>query len=158
MNTRTLIAGILLAAALSGAELATKKALTLDAARELAAAAEKFALGKNWKVAIAVVDEAGNLVYFQRMDGSPLSAVEISQRKARTAAVYGRPSKMFNERIAKGENGVVALPGILPFEGGLPIVVDGQMVGAVGVSGVVSHEDAQIGQAGIDTLLKSLGK
>lgn len=149
---------VLLAGALCAAELASKKALTLDIARQIAAAGESHAVQNGWKVAIAIVDEGGYLLYFQRMDGAPLSAVDLANRKARTAAIFGRPSKAYNERIQQGETGVVAIPGVLPFEGGLPIAHEGQVLGAIGVSGVTSQQDGMVAQAGVDALPKILSK
>jgi uncharacterized protein GlcG (DUF336 family) len=148
----------ILAGALPGAELATKKALTLEIARNVAAAGEEFARKNGWKVAIAIVDEGGYLIYFERMDGAPLSAVDLANRKARTAAIFGRPSKAYNERIQQGETGVVAIPGVLPFEGGLPIVFEGQVLGGIGVSGVTSQQDGMVAQAGVDAFARMVRK
>jgi len=148
----------ILSAALPGAELATKKALTLEIARGMAAAGEEFARKNGWRVAIAIVDEGGYLIYFQRMDGAPLSSVDLANRKARTAAIFGRPSKAYNERIQQGETGVVAIPGVLPFEGGLPITYEGQVLGGIGVSGVTSQQDGMVAQAGLDALAAMVRK
>jgi len=148
----------ILSAALPGAELATKKALTLEIARGMAAAGEEFARKNGWRVAIAIVDEGGYLIYFQRMDGAPLSSVDLANRKARTAAIFGRPSKAYNERTQQGETGVVAIPGVLPFEGGLPITYEGQVLGGIGVSGVTSQQDGMVAQAGLDALAAMVRK
>jgi glc operon protein GlcG len=137
----------LLAGGLS-AQLATKKALTLEAAKKIAAAAEAFAVKNNWNVVISVVDDGGHLLYLQRMDGAQLASVEISQMKARGALLYKRPTKVFEDRVASGGVNVMSLPGIAPVEGGVPITVDGQIIGAIGVSGVLSAQDAQVATAG----------
>lgn len=147
------------AAAVPAAEpLATKKVLTLAAAKEMAAAAEKHAAENKWNVCISIVDDSGALIYFQRMDGTQVASVAISQGKAETAARFKRPTKALEEAVMMGRTVVLALPGVVPVEGGLPIVVDGNVIGAIGVSGVKSTEDAQVGQAGIDALSKLIEK
>lgn len=126
----------------------TKQCLTLDDCRKLLAAAEAEAAKNKWNVSIAILDDGGNLIALHRMDGAnPLSA-EIAQRKGRTSAMTGRPSKMWEDRIKDGRLAMLAMP-VLPVQGGMPIVVDGQCAGGVGVSGVQSHEDEQIASAGI---------
>jgi uncharacterized protein GlcG (DUF336 family) len=133
-------------------ELPTKKALSLDVARQIAAAAEKHARANQWNVCIAIVDDGGHLVYFQRLDGTQTGSVQVSQRKAQTAIAFKRPTKVFEEGVAGGRNALLALPGAVPLEGGLPLVADGQMIGAIGVSGVTAQQDGQIAQAGADAL------
>ena len=136
----------------ANAELPTKKTLNLDAARQIAAAAEKHARDNEWNVCIAIVDDGGHLIYFQRMDGTQYGSVLVSQRKAQTAIGFKRPSKVFEEGVAGGRNALIGLPGAVPLEGGLPLVIDGQMVGAIGVSGVTAQLDGMIAQAGVDAL------
>ncbi len=145
--SRTLILAALSAAALM-AQLADRKALTLDAAKKIAASAETEAKKNNWNVVIAVVDDSGHLLYLQRMDDVQIASVEIAQLKARSAALYRRPTKVFADRLAGGDSGVLRLPGAAPFEGGVPVVVGGKVLGGVGVSGVLSQQDAQIARAG----------
>jgi uncharacterized protein GlcG (DUF336 family) len=106
-----------------------------------------------WIVAIAILDDGGHLLHFARMDGATPANAAIAVEKARTAALSRRPSVSWQERI-KTRPEMLKMPGILPVQGGVPIVVEGSCVGAVGVSGVQSHEDEQIAQAGIDALLK----
>ncbi|MGC8792395.1 MAG: GlcG/HbpS family heme-binding protein [Bryobacteraceae bacterium] len=150
---RTCLPAFLLAlAAAAQAPLAQRKALTLEAARKIAAAAEAEARRNNWRVVITVVDEGGYPVYLARMDGVQLASIEIALRKARSAALFRRPTKAFEDQLAGGRQAVLALPGALPFEGGLPIVVDGEVIGAIGVSGVASQQDGQIAKAGVDAL------
>jgi len=139
-------------------ELATKKALTLSVAKQIAAAAEKHARENQWNVCIAIVDDGGHLIYFQRMDGTQTGSVLVSQRKAQTAIGFKRPSKVFEEGVAGGRNALLALPGAVPLEGGLPLSADGQMVGAIGVSGVTAQQDGMIAQAGVDSLAGIVGK
>lgn len=138
-------------------QLATKKALTLDVAKAMVKISEQEAEKNNWKVCIAVLDDGGNLLYFERMDGVQIGSIEVSQRKAESALKFKRPSKAFADRVAT-QPGVMTLPGTLPVEGGLPIIHEGEVIGAVGVSGVESFQDAQIAKAGIDALPKILGK
>ena len=130
------------------AQLATKKTLTLEAAKKIAAAAEAFAVKNKWDVVISVMDDGGHLLYLQRMVGAQLASIEISQLKARAALTYKRPTKVFEDRVASGGVNVLNLPGLAPFEGGLPITVGGEIVGSIGVSGVLSSQDGQIAAAG----------
>ena len=148
-----LLAVPLLALSLAApAQLTTKKALTLDAARKIAAAAEVEAKKNNWNVVITVVDDGGVLLYLERMDGTQIGSVDIAQMKARTAIKMKRPSKALEDAVAGGRNAVLKLPDVLPVEGGLPLTVDGQFVGAIGVSGVTSAQDGQIAAAGVAAL------
>jgi len=130
----------------------TRPALTLDDCKKISAAAEAEAQKNNWEVAIVILDDGGHVLHALRSDGATPSNIVIATEKARTSALTRRPSKMWEERVAGGRLSMLKMPGVLPVEGGLPIIVEGTCVGAVGVSGVQSHEDAQIGQAGIDAL------
>jgi uncharacterized protein GlcG (DUF336 family) len=136
----------------ANAQTADKKVLTLEGARKVAAAAEAEAKKNNWNVVIAVVDDGGNLIYLQRIDGTQTGSIQVAIDKARTAQAFKRPTKVFEDAIAGGRNALIALHGALPLEGGLPILVGGQLVGAIGVSGVKSTEDGQIAKAGADSL------
>jgi glc operon protein GlcG len=136
----------------ASAQLATKKSLTLDAAKKIAAAAQVEAKKNNWNVVISVVDDGANLIYLEKMDGTQIGSIEIAQMKARTAIKMKRPSKAFEDMIAGGRNAVLKLPDVLGVEGGLPLVVDGQFLGAIGVSGVTSAQDGQIAAAGVKAL------
>ena len=146
---RRLFLTVVCAALASGAELATHKALTLSAAKQIAAAAEAEARKNNWNVVITVVDEGGHLIYLQRMDETQIASVEIAQGKARTAVLYKRPTKAMEDAVAGGRTVILRLPGAVPVEGGLPITVDGRIIGAIGVSGVQSSQDAQVARAGL---------
>ena len=128
--------------------------ITLEQARRVIAAAEAEANKNNWPVAIAVVDNAGFLVAFARLENTQLGSVEVALQKAKTSALFRRPTKVFEETLAVGgaNTKILSLPGALPVEGGLPIIVDGKLIGAIGVSGVKSTEDAQIGEAGLSAL------
>lgn len=141
-----------LVAALSWGQLASRKTLTLEAAKKIAAAAAEEAKKNNWTVVIAIVDEGANLVYLEKIDGTQIGSIEIAQMKARTAIKMKRPSKAFEDMIAGGRTTVIKLPDVLGVEGGLPLVVDGQFLGAIGVSGVTSQQDGQIAAAGVKAL------
>lgn len=128
--------------------------VTLEQAKKAAAAAEAEALTNGWPVVIAIVDCGGNLVLLHRLDDTQIGSIEIAQAKARTANNFRRPSKEFEDLVAGGGVGLrtLAMPGAAPLEGGLPIIVDGKIVGAIGVSGARSFQDAQVAQAGIEAL------
>ena len=136
----------------ASAQLADKKVLTLEGAKKVAAAAEAEARKNNWNVVIAVVDDGGHLVYLQRIDGTQTGSIDVAIQKARTAQAFKRPTKVFEDAIAGGRNAILGLKGALPLEGGMPIMAGGQLVGAIGVSGVKSTEDGQIAKAGADSL------
>ena len=125
--------------------------ITLEAAKKAIAGAEAEAKKNNWWMAIAIVDTAGKLVAFERMDNTQIASNEIAVGKAVSANNLKRPTKVLQDALAAGGAGVrfLALPGALPVEGGLPIVVDGKIIGAIGVSGAASNEDAQCATAGI---------
>lgn len=146
------VAAACVVGALQAAELATKRALTLEIAKQMSAAAEAFAVRNNWNVVIAIVDDGGRLMHLVRRDGTQYASIEVAQDKARTAIAFRRPTKAFEDAIAGGRNAILGLNGATPVEGGLPIVVNGEMLGAIGVSGVQSNQDAQVAQAGLDAL------
>jgi glc operon protein GlcG len=130
-----------------------KPQLTLDEVKRIAAAAEGEALRNRWAVSIAVVDDGGHLLWLERLDGAPPISAQIAPAKARTAALGRRDSKVYEDMINQGRVSFLSAPdleGML--EGGVPILVDGQCLGAVGVSGVKSVEDAQVAKAGIAAL------
>jgi uncharacterized protein GlcG (DUF336 family) len=135
-------------------DMAYGPSVSLDDAKRIVKAAEAEAVKNNWKVVIAVVDTGGHLVLFQRMDGSQLGSIEIAQGKAYTAVAFRRPSKAFQEALGAGGEALRSLktPGLTPLEGGLPLVAGGKVIGAIGVSGVTSAQDAQIGGAGAAVL------
>ena len=130
--------------------------ITLDQAKRAMAAAELEAAKNSWQVAITILDSGGNLVMFHKFDNAQLSAVTVSEGKARTALTFKRPSKALDDAIAAGGAGLrlLALKDITPLEGGLPIVVDGKIIGAIGVSGALSSQDSQVAKAGADAAAK----
>ncbi|RZL45565.1 MAG: heme-binding protein [Variovorax sp.] len=131
----------------------TKSFLELADIKTIAAAAEAEALKNNWAVTIAIVDEGGHLLWLQRLDGAPAISSLIGPAKANTAALGRRESKVYEDVINGGRYSFLTAPGVSGLlEGGVPIVKDGHVIGAVGVSGVKSNEDAQIAKAGIAAL------
>jgi glc operon protein GlcG len=134
------------------AQLVSKKTVGLELAKKLADASEAQAMNDKLTVVISIVDDGGNLVYMERMDGAQLGSIEISLKKAKTALSFKRPTKAYQDRIAAGANGIIALQNVLPFEGGIPLVVEGELVGAIGVSGGTSEQDGVIATAGVEAL------
>ncbi len=132
--------------------LRSTKYITLEGAKRMMAAAEAEARRNNWNVAIAIVDAAGNLLMFQKLDETQSGSIAISIGKARSAAAFKRPTKALEEIIAGGRSVFLAVADLTPLQGGLPVVVDGQAIGAVGVSGVLSSQDEQVAQAALDGL------
>ena len=128
--------------------------ITLENAKKAAAPALAEAKKNNWAMAVSIVDIAGNLVYFEKMDGTQTGSVNVAIEKARTAALFKRPSRTFQDNVASGGAGlrILGLPGAVPVEGGIPLVMDGKIVGAIGVSGGTSDQDGQCAKAGADTL------
>ena len=144
----------LMVSATASAQLMDKKALTLAAAKKIAAAAEAEAMKNNWRVVIAIVDDGGHLVYLQRIDETQTGSIDVAIQKARGAVAYKRPTKVFEDAVAGGRNVVMTLPHSMPIEGGLPLVVDGKVIGGIGVSGVTAQQDGIVAKAGADALQK----
>jgi uncharacterized protein GlcG (DUF336 family) len=144
-------------AAVASAQLAQKKALTLEIAKQIAAVAEKAALDHKLTMVIAILDDGGNLMYLERMDETQIGSIEVAQQKARSAVSFKRPTKAFEDAVAGGRTSVLKLPGAIPVEGGIPLMADGKVVGAIGCSGGTSPQDGTIAQAGADALVKILG-
>jgi glc operon protein GlcG len=128
--------------------------ITLEQAKKVLAGAEAEARKNNWNVVIAIQDSGGHLVLLQRLDNTQFGSVQIAQQKAYSAVAFRRPTKVFQDGIAAGGEGLrlLKLEGATPVEGGLPIIVDGKVIGAIGVSGVTSQQDNQIAKAGADAL------
>ncbi len=136
----------------SNAQLVEKKTLSLAAARKIAAAAEAEAKAKNARVVIAVVDDGGNLLVLERLDDTQVASVEVGIGKARTAAIFRRPSREFEEQIKNGRVAALSLPGATPLQGGVPITVNGKVIGAIGVSGETPGQDEEIALAGANAI------
>jgi uncharacterized protein GlcG (DUF336 family) len=130
----------------------TRAMLTLEDCKRISAAAEAEARKSNWNVCVAIVDDGGHLLHLFRMDGATPANSRIAMEKGRTAAETRRSTAMWEDRVKSGRMVMLKMPGVTPVQGGLPIVIDGECIGAVGVSGVQSHEDEQIAKAGIAAL------
>jgi len=151
---RSIVTFAVLLAALNAAavELPAKKVLTLEAAKTVAAAAAAEAQRRHARVVIAVVDDGGYPVYLERVDGAQVASSQVAIDKARTAAVYRRPSRVFEEQVSQGRVSALALSGAAPLQGGLPLVSGDEVVGAIGVSGETPLEDEDVARAGADAL------
>lgn len=147
------LAGLMLIAnaPMPAQQLAVKKTLTLEIAKRIAAAAEQTAVSNNLHMFIEIMDDGGNLMYMERMDGAQLGSFEVAFEKARSAVYFKRPTKAFEQALHdQGYTPVLKVPGAMPVEGGIPLVVDGQLVGAIGVSGGNPQQDGIVSQAGAD--------
>ena len=148
LKMAALAAGLVLFSVPARADLPTKRVLTLDVAKSVAAAAQAEATRRGSTVVIVVVDDAGHVLFLERLDDTQVASVEVGIGKARTAAIFRRPSKVFEDQVREGRVAALALPGATPLQGGIPIVIDGQVVGAIGVSGNTPQEDEDIAKAG----------
>ena len=138
----------------SAADLPTKKWLNLDAIKTMVTAAEAEAQKRNVQVTLCIVDESGNLLFLQKADTAGINTINFAQKKARAAAIYGRPSKDQADQLKNGNLQVLAFPDAFPNQGGVPIKVDGRTIGGIAASGAASEVDEAIAQAGVDALLK----
>lgn len=139
--------------ATAAADLSTKKALNLAVVKQMVATVEAEAQKRNVKVTVAIVDEAGTLLFLQKMDGAGLNTVEFAQRKARHSALYRAPSRVMADALKAGNTGVLAFPNAFPNQGGLPIKVGNDTIGGIGVSGAPSEVDEAIGAAAIEAAI-----
>lgn len=130
------------------AQVLEKKTLSLQAAKKVAAAAEADARAKGARVVIAVVDEGGHLLLLERLDDTQVASVDVGIGKARTAAIFRRPSKVFEDQIRNGRVTALGLPGVTALQGGVPIIIDHQVIGAIGVSGETPQQDEDIAITG----------
>ena len=130
------------------------ESIGVEAAKRIAAMSVAEAKKNNWKMAVAIVDTAGDLVYFEKMDGTQVASVNIAQDKARSSVRFKRPTKAMQDILAAGGAGVrfLALQGAVPVEGGIPLVMGGKIVGAIGASGGTSEQDGQAAKAGADSV------
>jgi glc operon protein GlcG len=128
--------------------------ITLEQAKKVAAPALAEAAKNNWNMAVAIVDPSGNLVYYEKMDATQLGSANVAVEKARSAALFKRPTKTFQDALAGGGDGlrVLRVSGAIPIEGGLPLIIDGKIAGGIGVSGGTSAQDGQCAKAGADTI------
>ena len=123
--------------------------MTLDAAKKIAAAAEAEAIANKWTMVIVILDDGGNLVYLQKMDDTQIGSVDVAIAKAQSAVKFKRSTKVFEDALVGGRQAILKLPGALPVEGGVPLMLDGRVIGAIGVSGAQSKEDGQVAAAGV---------
>jgi glc operon protein GlcG len=160
MKIKTAVARALLGVAVTGCALAAQAQeaarpsygpqVTVDQAKKIAAGALAEAKKNNWNVAVAIVDNYGSLVYYERMEDTQTASAHIAVEKARTAAMFRRPTRVLQEAVNKGSPATLGLPGATPITGGLPIVTGGKIGGGLGVSGVTSDQDEQIAKAGLE--------
>jgi glc operon protein GlcG len=139
------------------AELPSKPVLTLEAARRVGGAAYIEAMKRGAAVVIAVVDDGGHVVFLERLNDTQVASVDVGIGKARTAAIFRRPSKVFEDQIRDGRVAALALPGATPLQGGVPLEVNGRVIGAIGVSGNTPQEDEDIAKAGAAALPAAVG-
>jgi glc operon protein GlcG len=144
---------VLSASVVAQAQLPAKRVLTLTVAKKIAEAAEAEALRRGATVVIAVVDDGGYLLVLERLDDTQVASVEVGIAKARTAAIFRRPSKVFEDQVRDGRVAALGLPGAAPLQGGIPIVFEGKVIGAIGVSGNTPQEDEDIAKAGAAALI-----
>jgi len=130
--------------------------ISLESAKKVAAPAMAEARRNNWTMAVAIVDTSGDLVYYEKMDGTQAASADIAVDKARSAARFKRPTKALQDVLAAGGDGLrlLALQGAVPVEGGVPLLVDGKIVGAIGISGGTSQQDSQVAKAGVDVFAR----
>ena len=156
MQIITALILLLSATAIAQAQLATKRVLTLTVAKKIAEAAEAEALRRGATVVIAVVDDGGYLLVLERLDETQVASVEVGIAKARTAAIFRRPSKVFEDQVRDGRIAALGLPGAAPLQGGIPIVFEGKVIGAIGVSGNTPQEDEDIAKVGAAALAAAI--
>lgn len=161
MSTRHLVIGLAIVGLLLVAPIGIAQTpppygapIALDMARRCVAAAEAEAKKNNWNVVITVLDAGGHAVLMQRMDGTQFGSLEVAREKAYSAIAFRRPTKAFGDAVAQGGAGlrILRLPGASPLEGGFPLVLDGRVIGGVGVSGATGEQDSQIAQACVNAL------
>ena len=145
-------AGMLAMTSVVHAQLADKKVLTLDAAKKAAAAAEAEAKKQGARVVIVVVDDGGHILLLERLDDTQVASVEVGIGKARTAAIFRRPSRVFEEQIKNGRVAALGLTGATPLQGGIPIMAGGKVIGAIGVSGETPQQDEDLAKVGAEAL------
>ena len=136
------------------AQLGTKTSMTLEAAKQIAAAAEKAAVANKWTMVIVIVDDGGNLVYLQKMDTTQIGSIDVAIAKAQSAVKFKRPTKAFEDALVGGRQAILKLPGAMPIEGGIPLMRDGIVIGAIGVSGGQAPEDGKVAEAAVKVFEK----
>ena len=157
LKMAALAAGLVLLSVPARADLPSKRVLTLEVAKSVAAAAEAEATKRGSTVVIVVVDDGGHVLFLERLNDTQVASVEVGIGKARTAAIFRRPSKDFEDQVRNGRVAALALPGATPLQGGVPLVLGGQVVGAIGVSGNTPQEDEDIAKAGAAVFAQAVG-
>jgi len=145
---------LILSTVVMAVDLPTRKWINLEAIKTMVAAAEAEAQKRNVQVTLCIVDESGNLLFLQKADNAGINTIQFAQKKARDAAIYGRPSKDHADQLKNGNLQVLAFPDAFPNQGGVPIKVDGRTIGGIAASGAASEVDEAIAQAAVDSLLK----
>jgi glc operon protein GlcG len=155
-SPRKLLLAALLPMAACGlsAQVLSRPTVGLELAKKIADRAEAEAAKNKWTMVIVVVDNGGNLVYLERMDGTQLGSIEVAQAKAKTALEFKRPTKVFEDQVAGGRNVVLSIHNVIAIEGGLPLVANGEIIGAIGVSGMKPDQDGVVAKAGTEVLGK----
>jgi len=144
------IVTLLAAPMLASAQLVDKKALTLEAAKRIAAAAEAEARKNSWTMVIAIVDEGGHLMYLERIDETQTGSIRIAVEKARSAVAFKRPTKVWEDALAGGRQAILGVHGAVPIEGGVPLMAGNKVIGAIGVAGGSTAQDGQVAKAGAE--------
>lgn len=139
------------------ADLPVKHVLTLELAKKIVLSAEKEANRRGATVVIALVDDGGHLILLERLDNTQVASVDVAIGKARTASIFRRPSKIFEDQVKNGRVAAISLPGATPLQGGIPIIVNGEVIGAIGVSGNTPMEDEDIAIAGASVTSQTSG-
>jgi uncharacterized protein GlcG (DUF336 family) len=141
-----------MAACALSAQVLSRPTVGLELAKKIAARAEAEASKNKWTMVIAVLDNGGNLIYLERMDGTQLGSIELAQDKAKTALEFKRPTKAFEDQVVGGRNAILSLHNVTAVEGGIPLIVNGEIIGAIGVSGMKSDQDGVVAKAGAESV------
>jgi glc operon protein GlcG len=150
---KLLLAAVLpLASVALSAQVLDRPTVGLELAKKIAGRAEAEAAKNKWTMVIAVVDNGGNLVYLERMDGTQLGSIEVAQAKAKTALDFKRPTKSFEDQVVGGRNAIISMHNVIAIEGGLPLIANGEIIGAIDVSGMKSTQDGVVARAGAGDL------
>lgn len=146
------LTGLMVASVAVAQVSAYGSSITLETAKKVAAQAAEVAKKNQYRVAIAIVDTGGHLVYFEKLDDTQVASVDVAIAKARSANNYKRETRVFQDGVAAGRTALLGLAGAVPLEGGIPLIQDGRIIGAIGVSGVTSEQDGQVARAGARSL------
>ncbi len=151
-RTFLLVAVLAVLTRAASAQVLTKTTVSLELAKKIAATAEAEAARHSWPMFIVILDDGGNLVYLERMDGAQLGSLAVAEQKARTALLFKRPTKVYEDAVAGGKNTILSVPNVIAIEGGIPLVKDGAIIGAIGASGMQPNQDGAVAQAGANVV------